>query len=164
MDQLSLVMVHKRVRLISSTKAKNDNFIKTSYGTNNTKNGTVSLGHATNKFIFNALVDYSSTDGQKNDANYNRNKEFWITYFPTSDLEVFLKRDFSNSDVEYANSLTLAEYNSEINKDKGESSQYFESYVTSTGLSYTISRDYKLDVSYTDENKRSHYPTWKSKL
>jgi iron complex outermembrane receptor protein len=56
----------------------------------------------------------------------------------------------------------LAEYNNDILKDKGLSEQYMSSYITSIGGSYSLFPNIELVADFTDEDKRSDYPTWKS--
>ncbi len=144
------------------TNGKNTNFIKTYYGNNNSKYGALSLGHSNDKIIVNGYIDYSSTDGEKKDENYIKNKSLDIKFFPTNDLEFRAKRSFSNLNTKYAKSLTLAEYKDNILKDKGFTEQYMSSYVTSIGGSYFLSPKIEMSADFTDEDKRSDYPTWKS--
>jgi iron complex outermembrane receptor protein len=64
------------------TNGKNTNFVKTYYGDNNTKYGALSLGYSNELVIVNGYMDYSSTDGEKKDENYIKNKSFDIKLFP----------------------------------------------------------------------------------
>ncbi|PUE63422.1 TonB-dependent receptor [Arcobacter caeni] len=151
------------------TNGKNINYIKAYAGNNGTKNGTVSFGQSFEKVIINGYMDYTSTDGTRvdfnddKDENYNKNKKVGITYFPTDNLELNLSRSYSNMNTKYADSLTLSDYNNNINKTTGFTEQYFSSYVTSAGTKYFINDNFSFDVDYSDENKLSRYSSgWKS--
>jgi iron complex outermembrane recepter protein len=150
------------------TNGKNDNYIKTYAGNNGTKNATASLGFNYDKIIANALIDYTSTDGTREnsignkDENYNKNKNFNIVYFPTDDLELNLTRNYSNMDIQYAGKLTLDEYKANPNKASSFTEQYVSSYVTTGGFKYNFNSNLSLDTSYSDEDKLSRYTSWKS--
>lgn len=144
------------------TNGKNTNFVKTYYGNNNTKYGALSLGYSNEWVIINGYMDYSSTDGEKKDENYIKNKSLEIKLFPSNDSELRAKRSFTNLNTKYPNSLTLAEYNNNILKDKGFTEQYMSSYVTSIGGNYSFSPKIEVVADFTDEDKKSDYPTWKS--
>ena len=143
--------------------------IKSYVGNNGTKNATASLGFNYEKIIANALIDYTSTDGTRvdlnddKDENYNKNKNFSVTYFPTDDLELNLTRNYSNMDTKYAGSLTLEEYKNNPNKANSFTEQYLSSYVTTGGFKYNFNPNLSLESSYNDEDKRSEFPTFKSK-
>lgn len=134
------------------TNGKNINYIKAYAGNNGTKNGTVSFGQSFEKVIINGYMDYTSTDGTRvdfnddKDENYNKNKKVGITYFPTDNLELNLSRSYSNMNTKYADSLTLSDYNNNINKTTGFTEQYFSSYVTSAGTKYFINDNFSFDV------------------
>lgn len=151
------------------TNGKNDNYIKSYVGNNGTKNATASLGFNYEKIIANALIDYTSTDGTRvdlnddKDENYNKNKNFNIIYFPTDDLELNLARNYSNMDTKYAGSLTLDEYKNNPNKANSFTEQYLSSYVTTGGFKYNFNPNLSLESSYSDEDKRSEFTTFKSK-
>ena len=157
------------------TNGKNDNYIKSYVGNNGTKNATASLGFNYEKIIANALIDYTSTDGTRvdlnddKDENYNKNKNFNITYFPTDDLELNLTRNYSNMDTKYANSLTLEQYKNNPNQAPADiygntfNEQYLSSYVTTGGFKYNFNPNLSLESSYSDEDKKSEFPTFKSK-
>lgn len=148
------------------TTGTNSNYIKTSYGSNHTKNAALSLGYSNDNFIINGYLDYTSTNGTRalkndeKDDNYNRNKEVNIIYFPTENLELRLGRLYSNMNIKYAGALTLDEYKENPNQATivgWDTEQYFASYVTNAGLTYDINRHYSLDINFSDENKQSFY-------
>ncbi|ADG93503.1 TonB-dependent receptor plug [Arcobacter nitrofigilis DSM 7299] len=145
------------------TNGKNDNYIKTSIGNNGVKNGTVSLGYSNDKIILNGVVDYSSTNGTRSDTNgdkdknYKRNKNINLIYFPVDNLELRLGRTYSNMNIKYGGSLTLEQYKNNPNQVSSFTEQYFRSYVTDYGITYDISRDYSLDINYSDEDKLSKF-------
>jgi len=148
-----------------TTNGKNQNFIKTYFGNNGTRNSTLSLGYNYNNLILNAYIDYTSTDGsrvlntgEKSD-NYNRNKNFNVKYFPTSKLELRAGRSYSNMNIKYGGSLTQAQYNQNPNFASSFTEQYFRSYVTTTGLTYDINNNYSFDFNLSDEDKLSSYST-----
>jgi iron complex outermembrane recepter protein len=151
------------------TNGKNENYIKTYMGNNGTKNGTLSLGFNYDKIILNALIDYTSTDGTRElsngdkDENYNKNKIFNIIYLPTDNLELSLTRSYSNMNILYGGSLTLEEYKSNPNQANKFTEQYFSSYVTTGGFKYNFNTNLSLESTFSDEDKKSEYPTWKSK-
>jgi iron complex outermembrane receptor protein len=151
------------------TNAKNDNYVKMHYGNDDTKNGTLSLGYSNEKFVINGFVDYSSTHGTREnntnekDSNFNKNKKIDILYFLVENLELRVGRSFSNMRTKYGGSLTLDEYKNNPNKANSFTEQYFNSYVTTTGLTYDFNNNYSIDINYNDENKLSEYSTgWKS--
>jgi iron complex outermembrane receptor protein len=151
------------------TNGKNENYIKAYYGNDETKNGTLSLGYSNEKFVINGFVDYSSTHGTREnntnekDSNFNKNKKIDILYFPVENLELRVGRSFSNMRTKYGGSLTLDEYKNNPNKANSFTEQYFNSYVTTTGLTYDFNNNYSIDINYNDENKLSEYSTgWKS--
>ncbi|WP_044418647.1 TonB-dependent receptor [Halarcobacter anaerophilus] len=150
------------------TSSKNDNYLKAYVGNNGTKNGTLSLGYGTEKFILNAFIDYTSTDGSIEDLNgdedesYNKNKSFNIIYFPTDSLELNLTRSYSNMNINYGSSLTFDEYKKDPNKTSSFTEQYFSSYVTTAGLKYDINSKLSFDATYSDEDKTSEYITYSS--
>ena len=146
------------------TNGKNENYIQSYFGNNGTKSGTLSLGHSNDNIILNALVDYTSTNGTRNtsdgskDENYKRNKNINLIYFPTDDLELRFGRTYSNMNIKYGGSLTLAEYTANPNQTTSSlTSQYFRSYVTDLGATYSINKDYSIDFNFSDENKLSEY-------
>ena len=151
------------------TNGKNENYIKAYYGNDEIKNGTLSLGYSNEKFVINGFVDYSSTHGTREnntnekDSNFNKNKKIDILYFPVENLELRVGRSFSNMRTKYGGSLTLDEYKNNPNKANSFTEQYFNSYVTTTGLTYDFNNNYSIDINYNDENKLSEYSTgWKS--
>ncbi|MDD2640630.1 MAG: TonB-dependent receptor plug domain-containing protein, partial [Arcobacteraceae bacterium] len=151
------------------TNGKNENYIKAYFGNDETKNGTLSLGYSNEKFVINGFVDYSSTHGTREnntnekDSNFNKNKKIDILYFPVENLELRVGRSFSNMRTKYGGSLTLDEYKNNPNKANSFTEQYFNSYVTTTGLTYDFNNNYSIDINYNDENKLSEYSTgWKS--
>jgi len=145
------------------TNGKNENYIKTYLGSNGTKNGTLSLGHSFDNLILNAYLDYTSTDGTRSladgsrDENYNRNKNFNLVYFPTDNFELRIGRTYSNMNIKYGGSLTLAQYEENPNQASYFTEQYFRSYVTDIGATYDINRNYSIDFNFSDENKLSEY-------
>jgi iron complex outermembrane receptor protein len=139
------------------TKGQSNNYIKAYQGNNGTKYRSISLGYTANDIIINAMSDYYTTDGEKKDNSYSKNKLINIQYFPNDDLELRAKRTFSNINVKYANSLTLNEFNNDIQKDKGFTEQIFNSYVTSLGSTYNINQNISIDIDFNDEDKLSEY-------
>ncbi|PLY05295.1 MAG: TonB-dependent receptor [Arcobacter sp.] len=147
------------------TNGKNENYIKSYYGSNGTKNGTVSLGYSNDKVILNASIDRTSTSGTRSlasgnkDKNYNLNKNINIIYFPTDDLELRVGRTFSNMNTIYGGDLTLLEYKLNPNHSNKLTEQYFRSYVTDVGATYEINKNYSIDLNYNKEKKLSAYST-----
>ena len=145
------------------TNGKNQNYIQTYLGNNGAKSGTLSLGHSNDNIILNALVDYTSTNGTRNtsdgskDENYKRNKNINLIYFPNDDLELRIGRTYSNMNIKYGGSLTLAEYIANPNQSNSLTSQYFRSYVTDIGATYSMNKNYSIDLNFSDENKLSEY-------
>lgn len=147
------------------TNGKNENFIKTYYGKSDARNGTLSLGYDNDKFIINGFVDYTATDGSREntagikDSNFNRNRKVDVLYFPNEDLELRLGRSLTNMRIKYGGSLSLSDYQNNPNKANSFTEQYFNSYVTSTGLTYHFNNEYSVDLNYNDEDKLSEYST-----
>ncbi len=146
-----------------TTNGKNDNYIKTYFGNNGTKNTTLSLGYNYENFIINGYIDYTSSDGDRQlnntekNNNYNRNKKFDITYFPTNNLEIRAARSYSNMNIKYGGSLTLDQYNQNPTQASSFTEQYFNSYVTDAGFTYNINNNYSFDFNFSDEDKLSRY-------
>lgn len=151
------------------TNGINESYIKAYVGNNGVKNGTLSFGHSFDKVIINGYTDYSSTDGdiynsndEKND-NYNKNKKIGVTYFPIDELELNLSRSYSNMNTKYGSSITLDDYENNINRTSYFTEQYFRSYVTSAGVKYNINSNLFLELDFNDENKLSRYSSgWAS--
>ena len=145
------------------TNSKNTNYIKTYAGNNGTRNGTLSLGYSNDKLIVNALIDYTKTDGSRElsngdkDENYNKNKNIGLIYFPNDNLELRLNRSYSNMNIKYGGSLSLADYTANPNKASSFTDQYLRSYVTSAGLTYIINSKYSFDLNVNDEDKLVRY-------
>ena len=152
------------------TNGKNSNYIKTYFGNDGLKNSTLSLGYNSENFIINGYLDYRSEDGSRYQSNgqtnnsYNRNKKLDFTYFINDDLEFKLERNYSNMNIKYGGSLTLAQYLSNPNQSTSTfTEQYFSSYVTTISSKYYMSKDYTLDISYSDEDKISRFSSgWTS--
>jgi iron complex outermembrane receptor protein len=68
----------------------------------------------------------------------------------------------SNLETKYPNALSLDEFNNDIKKDKGQSEQKFHSYTTTLSVTYDIDSSMAFDIDYSDEDKLSEFPTWKS--
>ena len=151
------------------TNGKNENYVKAYYGKSDTKNGTLSLGYDSDKFIINGFLDYISTHGSREsatnekDSNYNRNRKVDLLYFPTEDLELRLGRSLSNMRIKYAGKLTLEEYENNPNLSNSFNEQYFNNYTTTAGLTYRFNQHYSLDANFNDEDKLSQYASgWQS--
>lgn len=151
------------------TNGKNDNYVMAHMGNNDTKGGTLSLGFNNENLIINALVDYSSTNGSREDnlnnkdTNHNRNRKVEVIYFPTENLELRVGRTLSDMRLKYAGFLTKDEYKSNPNQSNGFTEQYFNSYLTTLGTTYNLNENYSLDVNYNREDKLSKYSTgWQS--
>ncbi|MDX4058318.1 TonB-dependent receptor [Aliarcobacter skirrowii] len=151
-----------------TTDKKNSNYIKTSFGDNFTKNGVVSLGYGNEYIIANAYIDYSSTNGsiedlnEKTNENYIKNKNFSIIFTPIENLELSLARTYSNMNINYAKPITLDQFKNNPNlSPNGFNEQYFSSYVTSAGIRYDFNSDFYIDANFSDEDKKSYFPSWK---
>ncbi|WP_417332077.1 TonB-dependent receptor [Halarcobacter sp.] len=145
------------------TNGKNDNYVMAHMGNNDTKGGTLSLGFNNENLIINALVDYSSTNGTREDnlnnkdTNHNRNRKVEVIYFPTENLELRAGRTLSDMRLKYAGDLTKDEYKSNPNQSNSLNEQYFNSYLTTLGATYNLNENYSFDVNYSREDKLSHY-------
>lgn len=155
------------------TNAKNTNMIKTSYGSNNTKNSTVSLGYNNDHIILNGMLDYLSSNGSrhidttgKTDTKWVKNKNINLSYFPTDSLELFLGKSFLKMDNQYSNGLTLNEYENDASKfgttgTTGTSSHVLNSsYITSTGIKYQFSDKLSFEVNGSKEDKTNENKTY----
>ncbi|TLP36287.1 TonB-dependent receptor plug domain-containing protein [Arcobacter arenosus] len=154
------------------TNGKNENYIKTYFGNNGTKNSALSLGFNNDNIILNTYMDYTTTDGSRNlqsgtkDDNYSRNRNINLIYFPTDNLEVKIGRNFSDMNIKYAGALTLNQYKSnpyQFTTIGWDTEQYFSSYVTDIGLKYDFLRDYSFETNFSNEDKKSMYSSgWTS--
>ncbi|MBF7065191.1 TonB-dependent receptor [Aliarcobacter butzleri] len=148
------------------TDKKNSNYVKTYFGNNGTKNGVISFGYGNEYFIANAYIDYTSSDGSiedtnnDKDENYNKNKNFSVIFTPTESLELNLSRTYSNMNINYANPISLDQYNNNPNKTSSFSEQYFSSYVTTGGFKYDFNENFWIDTTYSNEDKFSKFITW----
>lgn len=146
------------------TNGKNDNYIKTYFGSNSTKGSALSLGYSNEQFIINGYLDYVSFDGSRETTsneygkNYNRNKYINLTYFPTNNLELRLGRNYSNMNIFYSGSISLDSYeNNPHRASTNFTEHYYSSYVTTAGLTYNFNSDYSIDINFSDEDKISNY-------
>ncbi len=151
------------------TNGKNENYIMAHIGNDDTKGGTLSLGFNNQDLIINALVDYSSTNGTREDSlnnkdsNHNRNRKFEVIYFPTEKLELRAGRVLSDMRLKYAGPLTKDEYKDNPNHSSNLNEQYLNNYVTTLGSTYNFNDNYSLDINYSDEDKLSRFSSgWQS--
>jgi iron complex outermembrane receptor protein len=150
--------------------------IKTYFGNNGVKFGSLGLGIKKQKFTLSGYIDGYQDDGEKaiasdgtKDSSWNRNRAVKGTFTPIENLTFNLGKTFSKMKLKYANALTLAQYNTDVftipNPSWGVaySEQYFSSNVLTYGVKYKISPKITLDLQGSDEDKTSDFITYSSR-
>ena len=103
-----------------------------------------------------------STDNIKN-KDKNINKGFKVTYMPTEKLKFYLGKTFSNIDINYANALTLSQFEADPKTIPAPSwgtkytNQTYDISILSGGVSYVINSAYCVVAKANKEKKVSKY-------
>lgn len=145
------------------TNGKNSNYIKTSYGSNGSKSGTLSLGYNTEDFIINGFIENTSSNGTRvdssgdKDKNYSKNKGISLVYFPSDFLELRIGRTFLNTYVVYGGKLSEDVYENNINTASALNKNTIDAYSTNVGITYDINKDYSFDMNYFRDKKMSEF-------
>ncbi|MCF6172597.1 MAG: TonB-dependent receptor, partial [Campylobacteraceae bacterium] len=145
------------------TKEANGISIKTYTGSNSAKFGSVSIGIKKKKFSVDGYIDDYSDDGIRlvdalgdKDKSWSRNKYVDMTFTPIENLNLKIGKHVSKNDVIYANSLTYAQYQGDINSvNTGSNEGYFDSDKFLLGFDYAINKNIKLNLDYNHEKKTS---------
>jgi iron complex outermembrane receptor protein len=145
------------------TNGKNENYLKTYFGTTGQKHATLSVGHLHEKFILNALVDYTYEDGARitsasnTDVKRNNNQSANLIYFPSDKIELRVGKTYTDMDIKYGGSINLADYKDNTSKASSLSNQLLKSNVTSAGFTSTYSLGQTIDINFNRENKTSQF-------
>ena len=137
--------------------------IKSYIGDNGLWFGSLGVGVKEEKFSISGYIDDYSHDGFKQvsndgtkDESWNRNKSIKATLTPVEDLTFNLGKTFSKMNVNYANALTLSQYNQDpysIPASKYSDSSY-RSDVINYGFNYKINDKFSVDAQIFDEDKK----------
>ncbi|MFK5880977.1 MAG: TonB-dependent receptor [Sulfurospirillum sp.] len=161
---------------IITKKGYNGAKIKTYFGSNGVKFGSLGLGIKREKFTLSGYVDGYQGDGEKviasdgtKDNSWNRNRAIKGTFTPIKNLTFNLGKTFSKMKLKYANALTLTQYETDVftipNPSWGVpySEQYFSSDMLTYGVKYKISPKFTLTLQGSDEDKTSDFITYNSR-
>ncbi len=138
------------------------------YGSHDLRHGSFNFGldrkYFTLSGFFNKTLSdgdrIDTTTGKKNDSE-DTNKGLKLTIKPSDALQIYIGKTFSNIDVKYANSITLAQfYNDPKLSPGGFTEQVFKDNVLSYGLKYIIDDNFSFDFKANNENKKSNFITW----
>ena len=158
------------------TKGYSGASIKTYVGSNGMKFGSLGLGVKRDKFSISGYIDDFSQDGSKTiasdgtkDESWSRNKGIKGTVTPIDGLTFSLGKTFSKMQQNYANALTLDEYESDPKTIPAPSwgvdysQQYYSSDILSYGVKYKINDRFTFNFQGSDEDKVSEYKTYNSR-
>lgn len=140
--------------------------------------GTHGLVHVSSNFgvnlskkvLIEGFIDHTKSDGDKiistdgtKDKSKNDNKGFKITYKPTDKLTLYIGKTFSNLDINYANALTLSQFELDPKTVPAPSwgtkytRQKYDTSVLSGGFKYKIDKRYSIEAKANKEKKSSDY-------
>ena len=152
---------------------KKDNSKEVSYymGNYGLVGGSFYLGHSDEKFSINASGEDQKSNGIRTidtagnkDENSFRTGAFNLAYTPIEELELRLGAALTKTDVNYAGTMTKAEYEDDPTQQGtsyGSASAYanqkFDSKVISGGFTYTLNDDLSLEGKISSEAKESKF-------
>ena len=158
------------------TKGYEGASIKTYAGDNGLLYGSLGIGIKRDKFSISGYIDDYRHDGYKaigvdgtKDKSSNQNKGLKSTFTPIDELTFNLSKTYSKMSINYANALTLAEYNQNPKTIPQPSwgvpylEQFFSSDVLAYGVDYQITDKILVDFQIRDEKKVSNFITYSSK-
>jgi iron complex outermembrane receptor protein len=138
------------------------------FGSNSTAFGGIGFGVKENKVgVYGYFDNYRFSGmkqidnfGQKDEAS-SQNRQIKLTYDPKEDLHLYLGKNFSDLDIFYPNSITLAQF---AQNPKTVPNGYTEQMVDIDnllfGFDYDIDEKWKLSFDGTNENKQSSFVNW----
>ncbi|WP_458701328.1 TonB-dependent receptor plug domain-containing protein [Sulfurospirillum sp. 1307] len=158
------------------TKGYEGASFKTYFGDNGLLYGSVGLGIKRDKFSISGYInDYRhdgykeiGTDGTKDESS-SQNKGVNLTFTPIDKLTFNLSKAYSKMNINYANALTLQEYNQNPKTIPQPSwgvpylEQFFSSDVWDYGFNYKATDKVLFDFQIRDEKKVSDFITYNSK-
>ena len=122
------------------------------------------------KVLLEGFIDHTKSDGDKiisDDGTRNKskdtNKGFKLTYKPSKKLELFIGKTYSNIDINYANALSLSEFNEDPKTIPSPvwgtqyTRQTYDTNVLSGGVKYILNEYYTFDAKVNKEKKVSSY-------
>ena len=145
------------------TKDYDGAVVKSYVGDNGLWFGSLGAGIKEEKFSISGYIDDYSHDGFKEvssdgtkDSSWSRNKSLKATLTPIDDLTFNLGKTFSNMHVNYANALTLAQYDESayIIPNSQYSDTTYQSDVLNYGVNYKINAYFSVDAQVFDEDKK----------
>lgn len=157
------------------TKGYEGATVKTYMGDNGLTFVSLGLGIKEEKYSLSGYIDDYAHDGYKTiasngvkDASWSRTKEIKGTFIPIENLTFNLGKSFAKMQINYANALTLAQYNQDPNftpipnvfwwgSEQDYKIQSYDTSILNYGLRYDFSNKISLDVQVYDENKESSY-------
>lgn len=147
------------------TKKKNAKEITVYMGTHGTADGSFYLGHNDEKLSISASGEAQKSDGIRNiNANGERDEnslttgKLSIAYTPINELEIRAATSFARTDVIYTSYLTLDEYDNDIKKSTGTTSeQWYDTDAVSLGMSWYINEKISINIDGSREKKESIY-------
>lgn len=152
--------------VINITTKKNSSKEITVYmGTHGTADGSFYLGHSDEKLSVSASGEAQKSDGGRNINSSGDKDESSLTsgtlnlsYAPIEELELRAGASFARTDVIYASYLTLDEYNNDIKKSTGTTSeQWYDTDALSLGMSWYINDKISINIDGSREKKESIY-------
>ncbi|MBL0703614.1 MAG: TonB-dependent receptor [Sulfurospirillum sp.] len=150
--------------------------IKTYTGSNELQYGIFNMGIKEDNFSISGYVDDYKHGGHKviatdqtRDESSSQNRGVKTTFNPTDKLALNFDKTYSQMKINYANALTLDEYNKDPkivpqpSWGTPYSKQFFSSDVLSYGISHGITDNISIDLQAKDEKKISNFLTYNSK-
>ena len=122
------------------------------------------------KVLLEGFIDHTKSDGDKiistdgtRDKSKDTNKGFKLTYRPDKKLELFIGKSYSNMDINYANALTLSEFENDPKTVPSPvwgakyAKQKYDADTLNGGIKYRINRYYSFEAKANKEKKVSTY-------
>ncbi len=149
-----------------TTKKNNDKEITLYGGTYGTMDGAIFIGHSDDTLTMNVTGEVQSNDGTRHMNHYNSDKDesalrtaaFDLAYTPIAEVELRLNGGFSHTDVDYAGSLSLVQYNDDATQEgSSNTSQDYDTDNFGAGISYFINDNLSVNLDGSIENKDSDF-------
>jgi len=148
------------------TKQNNQKELSLAFGSQNTSDTSLYLGHADELISVSLLADLYKSDATRTiDANGNTDEKklsnvaLKLAINPLDDLELRFGGQKSSVDAIYGSYLTLDEYDKDPAQpgttNFGASQQNYDVSVFNTGLSYSLLNNLDFQVDYSNEKKKS---------
>lgn len=147
-----------------TTKRDNDNAFSMYLGSYGAFDTSIQLGHSDDKLSVNFNAEMQKNDGtryladnEEKDENSLAIANIDIAYTPISELELRFGAGLANTDVDYAGSLSLFEFNTQATQaGTSYTTQSYNTKNINSGISYFINDALTLNLDISREIKESN--------